>query len=200
MKGFNNCLSCGCGTNNKKYCSDKCKTKYYYHNKPEVRENKIKKSTMRRGNIFYVYGFYYKHNDKPFYIGKGSGGRYLSITGRSKAFNEVISNNEYYSKIIKDNLFENVAIKLESKLINTLEGLINIMDRADTPKRECTMCGRNDVNFYDFSSIRRCKSCTKELYEKKKRDKEKMVLQSALEFKSKGELSLINLYNLIYNK
>jgi replication-associated recombination protein RarA len=48
MKGYNKCLSCGKVTINKKYCDDKCKHKWYYHNKEGAREKKIESVLKRR--------------------------------------------------------------------------------------------------------------------------------------------------------
>jgi hypothetical protein len=200
MKGFNKCLCCDIETTNRKYCSDKCKSKYYYNNREGVKEKKIKYISEKRKSKFYIYGFYYKSNNEPFYIGKGSGDRYLYLNGRSKKFNEIIKNNEFYSKIIQDNLSESKALEIEKKLINNINGLVNINDRIVTEKRKCTLCKRDDVEFYENNSNRRCKECVKTIYENKKIQKEKEKIKSIIEFLEKGDLSIIKLYNLINNK
>ena len=51
MKGHNKCLSCGEETKNKKYCNDKCKSKYYYSTKSEVREKKKQDVKRKRKEI-----------------------------------------------------------------------------------------------------------------------------------------------------
>lgn len=204
MKEFNECLFCKTKTKNRKYCSKKCNDKYYYNNKPGVKEKKINSVLEKRKNIYYVYGFYYKKNDMPFYIGKGSGDRYKQIGrgggGRSKKFIEVIDNNEYYSKIIYDNLYEDIALEIESRLINDTEGLVNVVGRVKTEKRKCPLCKRDDVEFYENVAARRCKDCTREGYKQKREEKERNERNVMLEFLEKGELSIINLFNLINNK
>jgi hypothetical protein len=200
MKGFNNCLNCGIETKNKKYCGDNCKHQYYYNNKEGVKEKKIKDILSKRNSMFYVYGFYYKKTNKPFYIGKGCGNRYLVLGGRSKLFNDIIKNNDYYSKIIYNNLSEKKAFEIENKLINEIDGLINVNGKVIIEKRKCPLCKRSDVEFYESSAARRCKSCVKIINEDKKIKKEKERIKSLIDFMKNNDSSIISLYNLIYNK
>ena len=51
MKGYNKCLSCGGETKDKKYCNEKCKSKYYYSTKSEVREKKKQDVKRKRREI-----------------------------------------------------------------------------------------------------------------------------------------------------
>lgn len=51
MKGYNKCLSCGEETKDKKYCNDRCKSKYYYSTKSEVREKKKQDVKKKRKEI-----------------------------------------------------------------------------------------------------------------------------------------------------
>lgn len=51
MKGYNKCLSCGEETKDKKYCNDRCKSKYYYSTKSEVREKKKQDVKRKRKEI-----------------------------------------------------------------------------------------------------------------------------------------------------
>ena len=51
MKGYNKCLSCWEETKDKKYCNDRCKQKYYYSTKSEVREKKKQDVKRKRTEI-----------------------------------------------------------------------------------------------------------------------------------------------------
>ena len=157
-----------------------------------------KKEIDKKSNIFYVYGFYYKSNDNPFYIGKGCANRYKCISRRSKKFNEVINNNEYYSKIIHNNLFENIALQIEEKLINEIEGLINVT--GIIKNRKCPLCKREDVEFSKHLTMRRCNDCMKETNENRRIEKEKVARNTMIDYLSKGEIDMVNLYNLINKK
>lgn len=68
-------------------------------------------------NDYYIYMWY---NDEwggvPFYIGKGTGRRYLSKSGRSIAFTNFINRWQCSSKIVLDGLTEDAAISLEKSM------------------------------------------------------------------------------------
>ena len=51
MKGYNKCLSCKEETKNKKYCNDRCKQKYYYSTKSDLREKKKQDVKRKRKEI-----------------------------------------------------------------------------------------------------------------------------------------------------
>lgn len=159
---------------------------------------------------YYVYGYFHNENDKPFYIGKGSGNRINCIgkssSNRNKKFYEIIEKNDYYTKILYDNLTNEEALKIEKELINTLEDLTNINDRII--ERRCTKCKRSDVEFYDnISNERRCKDCNREIQRNRKRENKKNVYLELLEEYKKKELAIkeveshkdiLDLYKLIY--
>jgi hypothetical protein len=66
-------------------------------------------------NKFYVYEWYNKNTNEVFYVGKGTGKRYLSKK-RNKKFLEYIEKNETDVRIVKNNLLEEDAFKLEYEL------------------------------------------------------------------------------------
>ena len=71
---------------------------------------------MLKDNKYYVYGHYTVKDNLLFYIGKGSGGR-STKTGRSKVWNEFVKNNEWYAKILHENLSSSEALRIEKELI-----------------------------------------------------------------------------------
>jgi hypothetical protein len=75
---------------------------------------------MEERRDFYVYGLFTKHDDKLFYIGKGTGNRKssLSSSGRSKEAEEIIAKHEVYSKILFDNLSNKEALSLEADMLD----------------------------------------------------------------------------------
>lgn len=66
---------------------------------------------------FYVYAWFVVETGKVFYIGKGTGKRYKSMSSRTKEFKEVYNNNNCASVILADNLIEKDAFKYEEELI-----------------------------------------------------------------------------------
>jgi hypothetical protein len=69
---------------------------------------------------FYIYCWYYEDTGQIFYIGKGQGDRYKSKKGRSSLFKEISEINEVDSKILIDNLKEEMALEIEKKVIKSL--------------------------------------------------------------------------------
>ena len=89
---------------------------------------------MNKENKYYVYGHYTKNGDKLFYIGKGSGDR-ATKTGRSKVWNEFVKNNEWYARILHENLSSSEALRIEKELIlssNTINTSVNNSTKAIT--------------------------------------------------------------------
>ena len=76
-------------------------------------------------NNFYIYAHLNPASDEIFYIGKGTGSRASSKTGRSKEWFDYIkkSGGDYKILIVKDNLSEKEVIKLEKKLISKIKAV-----------------------------------------------------------------------------
>ena len=74
--------------------------------------------------LFYTYAHYNKDN-KPIYIGKGTGDR---------AYTKRDYGEEYTVKIIDDNLYEETALELESFLIEQI-GIDNLYNKIDNGNR-----------------------------------------------------------------
>jgi len=90
---------------------------------------------MNKETKCYVYGHYFKENDKLFYIGKGTGKRMLS-PNRSKDWKAITENNLWYAKVIADNLSTKDALDLELKLIKSNTGLINKVKNSETKEMD----------------------------------------------------------------
>lgn len=65
---------------------------------------------------FYVYEWYNIKTNEVFYVGKGSGKRYLDKKHRNKAFLDYIENNEVSSRIVKYFDDEKESFQYEQKL------------------------------------------------------------------------------------
>ncbi len=68
-------------------------------------------------NIFYVYEWYNTQTSEVFYVGKGCKKRAYEVSKRNKLFKEYYENNEVAVRIIKDQLSEEDAFKLEAETI-----------------------------------------------------------------------------------
>lgn len=70
---------------------------------------------------FYIYAYFFKSTDKVFYIGKGTGNRYLdTIHSRNDYFKNIVSkySSDIDVKLLFENLEETEAFDLERKLIH----------------------------------------------------------------------------------
>lgn len=91
---------------------------------------------MRNDRRFYVYGYIRLDNYSYFYIGKGTGRRYLDLShSRTDDFKNIVNNIETTVEILYDNLTEEEALYLERETIEDLiynEGYsIQIRDFCD---------------------------------------------------------------------
>ena len=59
---------------------------------------------MDKKNSFYVYEWYNIITNEVFYVGKGSGKRYLNTTNRNQLFKKYILENEVSVRKIYENL------------------------------------------------------------------------------------------------
>lgn len=75
---------------------------------------------------FYVYAHFSKTDGAVFYIGKGTGNRYISTNkSRSVKWREYTKLNGWYSVILYDNLTEIDALSLENEMILRYKPVIN---------------------------------------------------------------------------
>jgi hypothetical protein len=83
----------------------------------------------------YIYGHYRADSGKLFYIGKGTGKRAWTTSGRSKYWRSVANKYGYEVKILEDNLTEEEAYDKEVQLIAEvgLENLVNFRVGGDNP-------------------------------------------------------------------
>lgn len=88
---------------------------------------------------YYVYAWYIKESDEVFYIGKGSGKRYLTRKRENKFFMNVLNSHNCDSIILKNNLTEKEAFDLEIVLIDYYRKrsrlLTNIADGGENPPK-----------------------------------------------------------------
>lgn len=86
---------------------------------------------------YYVYVWFYKENDKVFYVGKGCKYRYRSRKRDNEILVNIINSNDCDSKIIVGNLSEKEAFELEEYYIDYYRKnnhpLINIQDGGYKP-------------------------------------------------------------------
>jgi len=69
-------------------------------------------------NIYYIYRHIRLDTNTPFYIGKGSNNRANLKKGRNTYWQNIVNKTEYKVEILKDELTEKEAFKLERKLIS----------------------------------------------------------------------------------
>ena len=70
---------------------------------------------MDNKNKFYVYEWYNTLTNEVFYVGKGSGKRYLNTVDRNQIFKKYIQENDVAVRKIYENLSEEEAFELEIK-------------------------------------------------------------------------------------
>lgn len=102
-------------------------------------------------NMFYVYEWFNSKTGEIFYVGKGTGKRYLQTRERNELFKKYYKNNECESRIIKRFENENDAFKYEHERICELKR-----------KGQCS-CNLDDggvggVNFIWTDEMRKYKS------------------------------------------
>lgn len=88
---------------------------------------------------YYVYAWYTKDTNEIFYIGKGTGKRYLTRKRENKFFMNILNAHDCDSLIMKDNLSEKEAFELEVMLISYFRKrsriLTNICDGGENPPK-----------------------------------------------------------------
>lgn len=88
---------------------------------------------------YYVYAWYTKDTNEIFYIGKGTGKRYLTRKRENKFFMNVLNAHDSDSFILKDGLSEKEAFDLEIILIEYYRKksriLTNICDGGENPPK-----------------------------------------------------------------
>lgn len=94
--------------------------------------------SFKKNNYVYVWKDKY---GEPFYVGKGTGNRYIDCTNRCQAFVVKVSVEDgCYSTIVADNLSSTEALKKESEIITELIGsgccLFNI-DQNPNGQQNC---------------------------------------------------------------
>ena len=77
----------------------------------------MKRSGGDEDRKFYVYSHLRKTDRSVFYIGKGSGSRCKSKSGRNRHWHNIVKKNGYLIEIIKDKMTNEEACSLEIKLI-----------------------------------------------------------------------------------
>lgn len=110
-------------------------------------------------NDYYVYGHYFCENHVLFYIGKGRRDRLNKVGGRSKQWSAITSNSEWYADIIKDNLTSDEALYLETELIKSQQGLVNVKVKTSTN----TLSEEYLSNFYYDESSPSCLKWAKDI-------------------------------------
>lgn len=76
---------------------------------------------VNTSNEFYVYIFYCEEWGDIFYVGKGNGDRYKSLSDRNKQVKAIWNNHKCNSKIIFHGLAEEDALMIEKQLKITLK-------------------------------------------------------------------------------
>lgn len=90
-------------------------------------DKKLEKSKSR----YYVYRHIGIDNKEVFYIGKGTGNRAYSRSGRNEDWYLYVNKHQYTVEILQENLLENEALKLERKLIKHYKRVGTLVNRAD---------------------------------------------------------------------
>lgn len=98
----------------------------------------------------YVYCHCFEDTNEIFYIGKGTGRRYLSKQ-RNPAWKSLVKNRNYYSMKIKDGMSENEAIDFENELLQVFNTEANISQKSSRVKK-ISYASIKDVVEYDESS------------------------------------------------
>lgn len=142
---------------------------------------------------YYVYAWYIKNTNEVFYIGKGTGNRYKTRKRENSYFMKILNSHECESTIIKDQLNEEEAFKLEKELIafhrknsprltNVLDGGQNPPKLTGIPKSEewKKKTSASNKKFYENHPERK-KERSERLKEYLRTDKGKEFLEKSLE-------------------
>ena len=71
---------------------------------------------MIEKNIFYVYIHQKLTDGKCFYVGKGTGNRYITPQSRNRYWHDIVNKHGFIPKIIINNISEEKAFELESTI------------------------------------------------------------------------------------
>ena len=104
--------------------------------------------------MFYIYAHIRKDNNQPFYVGKGKDKRCFSKRGRNQYWHRIVEKCGYESKIIANNLDEELAFLAEAecielykhhgyKLVNMTNGGEGASGYQHTEAHKAKMSGNN---------------------------------------------------------
>ena len=89
---------------------------------------------------YYVYAWYIKDTDEVFYIGKGTGKRYLTRKRENSYFMKMLNSHDCEPRIIKNHLTEKEAFELEKEMIAYYRTqncrLTNVLDGGENPPKQ----------------------------------------------------------------
>lgn len=116
---------------------------------------------------YYVYRWFNIDTNETFYIGKGTKGRLNVVAGRSKAFIKYYNEHHCASEIIKNNMSEDEAYKMEKQLITECKS--NVLCNLDEGGRKLGIFIEEDNPMYGISPKMRMDTDTyKQWYQKHK--------------------------------
>lgn len=94
---------------------------------------------------FYVYVWYRKSDNTPFYVGKGMEKRYSCLHNRNKYFHNTLKKHGGYSVKIKENLTEDEALDLEKELIKEYRKVFKLTNLVDGGLKGTTGLIHNEI-------------------------------------------------------
>jgi HNH endonuclease len=103
-------------------------------------------------NKYYVYAHCFSDTKEIFYIGKGSGRRFITKgSSRSNHWHEIVKERDYFAIKIRDNLTEDEAMDFENELLKEFKPVANIVhDNFKVKKVDFNFV--NEIVQYDETS------------------------------------------------